>query len=395
MPISTRTQVGIVGAGPSGLVLSHLLYLHGIDSVVVENRSRQYVEERVRAGVLEQGTVDLLTEMGVGERLKAEGLVHYGIELRFSGRGHRIDFQELTGGKGITIYAQHEVLKDLNNARIATGGQVFFEVENVSVHDFDGEKPKIRYQKDGNDYELTCDFIAGCDGFHGICRPSIPAAALTEFDRTYPFAWLGILAQAPPSTEELIYAHHDRGFALHSMRTPQIGRLYIQCDPDEDIEAWSDERIWQELHTRLASDGWKLTEGPILQKGITGMRSYVVEPMQYGRLFLAGDSAHIVPPTGAKGLNLAVADVRVLARGLKHFYSTGSPALLDQYSTTCLRRVWKVQRFSWWMTSMLHRSPSNNPFDHRRQLAELDYVTSSRAAAKTLAENYVGLPMED
>ncbi len=395
MPISTRTQVGIVGAGPSGLVLSHLLYLHGIDSVVVENRSRQYVEERVRAGVLEQGTVDLLTEMGVGERLKAEGLVHYGIELRFSGRGHRIDFQELTGGKGITIYAQHEVLKDLNNARIATGGQVFFEVENVSVHDFDGEKPKIRYQKDGSNYELTCDFIAGCDGFHGICRPSIPAAALTEFDRTYPFAWLGILAQAPPSTEELIYAHHDRGFALHSMRTPQIGRLYIQCDPDEDIEAWSDERIWQELHTRLASDGWKLTEGPILQKGITGMRSYVVEPMQYGRLFLAGDSAHIVPPTGAKGLNLAVADVRVLARGLKHFYTTGSPALLDQYSATCLRRVWKVQRFSWWMTSMLHRSPSDNPFDHRRQLAELDYVTSSRAAAKTLAENYVGLPMED
>jgi p-hydroxybenzoate 3-monooxygenase len=394
VPISTRTQVGIVGAGPAGLVLSHLLYLHGIDSVVVENRSRQYVEDRVRAGVLEQGTVDLLTEMGVGERLKAEGLVHYGIELRFSGRGHRIDFRELTGGKGITIYAQHEVLKDLNNARIATGGQVFFEVENVSVHDFDGEKPKLRYRKDDNDYELTCDFIAGCDGFHGICRPSIPAAVLTEFDRTYPFAWLGILAQAPPSTEELIYAHHDRGFALHSMRTPQIGRLYIQCDPDEDIEAWSDERIWQELHTRLASDGWKLTEGPILQKGITGMRSYVVEPMQFGRLFLAGDSAHIVPPTGAKGLNLAVADVRVLARGLNHFYTTGSPTLLDQYSATCLRRVWKVQRFSWWMTSMLHRSPNDNPFDHRRQLAELDYVTSSKAAAKTLAENYVGLPLE-
>lgn len=394
VPIATRTQVGIVGAGPAGLVLSHLLYLHGIDSVVVENRSRQYVEDRVRAGVLEQGTVDLLTEMGVGERLKAEGLVHYGIELRFSGRSHRIDFRELTGGKGITIYAQHEVLKDLNNARIATGGKVFFEVENVSVHDFDGEKPKLRYRKDDNDYEITCDFIAGCDGFHGICRPSIPAAVLTEFDRTYPFAWLGILAQAPPSTEELIYAHHDRGFALHSMRTPQIGRLYIQCDPDEDIEAWSDDRIWQELQIRLASDDWKLTEGPILQKGITGMRSYVVEPMQFGRLFLAGDSAHIVPPTGAKGLNLAVADVRVLARGLKHFYTTGSPTLLDQYSATCLRRVWKVQRFSWWMTSMLHRSPNDNPFDHRRQLAELDYVTSSKAAAKTLAENYVGLPLE-
>jgi len=308
VPISTRTQVGIVGAGPAGLVLSHLLHLQGIDSVVVENRSRQYVEERVRAGVLEQGTVDLLTQMGVGERMKAEGLVHYGIELRFEGRGHRIDFQELTGGKGITIYAQHEVLKDLNNARIATGGQVFFEVEDVSVHDFHDAKPKIRYRKDGNDYELVCDFIAGCDGFHGICRPSIPAGVLTEYEREYPFGWLGILADAPPSSEELIYAYHDRGFALHSMRTPQIGRLYVQCDPEEDIDAWSDERIWQELQIRLASDGWKLTEGPILQKGVTGMRSFVVEPMRYGRLLLAGDSAHIVPPTGAKGLNLAVAD---------------------------------------------------------------------------------------
>ncbi len=392
--ISTRTQVGIVGAGPAGLVLSHLLHLQGIDSVVVENRSRQYVEERVRAGVLEQGTVDLLTEMGVGERMKKEGLVHYGIELRFEGRGHRIDFQELTGGKGITIYAQHEVLKDLNNARIAAGGQVFFEAEDVSVHDFDGVRPKIRYQKDGTEYELVCDFIAGCDGFHGICRPSIPDGVLTEYEREYPFGWLGILANAPPSSEELIYAYHDRGFALHSMRTPQIGRLYLQCDPDEDIDAWSDERIWQELQIRLSSTGWKLIEGPILQRGVTGMRSYVVEPMQYGRLFLAGDSAHIVPPTGAKGLNLAVADVQVLARALARFYSTGSQRCLNKYSHTCLRRVWKVQRFSWWMTSMLHRFPDENPFDHRRQLAELDYVTSSPAAAKTLAENYVGLPME-
>ncbi len=392
--ISTRTQVGIVGAGPAGLVLSHLLHLQGIDSVVVENRSRSYVEERVRAGVLEQGTVDLLTEIGVGERMKSEGLVHYGIELRFEGRGHRIDFQELTGGKGITIYAQHEVLKDLNNARIAAGGQVFFEVEDVAVHDFDGAKPKIRYRRDGNDYELICDFIAGCDGFHGICRPSIPDGVLTEYEREYPFGWLGILAEAPPSSEELIYAYHDRGFALHSMRTPQIGRLYLQCDPEEDIDAWSDERIWQELQIRLASDGWKLTEGPVLQKGITGMRSYVVEPMQYGRLFLAGDSAHIVPPTGAKGLNLAIADVQVLARALARFYSTGSQCWLNKYSHTCLRRVWKVQRFSWWMTSMLHRFPDENPFDRRRQLAELDYVTSSPAAAKTLAENYVGLPME-
>jgi p-hydroxybenzoate 3-monooxygenase len=390
---SSRTQVGIVGAGPAGLVLSHLLYLQGVDSVVVENRSRQYSEQRVRAGVLEQGTVDLLTEMGVGDRMQAEGLVHHGIELRFNGRGHRIDFQDLTG-KGITIYSQHEVLKDLNNARLATGGQVLFEVEDVSVHDLDTSKPKIQYQKDGNAYELTCDFIAGCDGFHGICRPSIPAGVLTEYVREYPFGWLGILAEAPPSSKELIYTHHDRGFALLSMRTPQISRLYLQCKPDEDIDQWSDEKIWQELQIRLASNGWTLTEGKVLQKGVTGMRSFVVEPMQYGRLFLAGDSAHIVPPTGAKGLNLAVADVQILARALKQFYSTGSRDLLDSYSEVCLRRVWKVQRFSWWMTSMLHRFPDENSFDHRRQLAELDYVTSSRAAAKSLAENYVGLPLE-
>ena len=389
-----RTQVGIVGAGPAGLVLSHLLYLHGIDSIVVENRSRQYVEERVRAGVLEQGTVDLLTEMGVGERMKTEGLIHYGIELRFGGRGHRIDFKDLTDGKGITIYAQHEVLKDLNQARTATGGQVNFEVEDVSVHDLDGSRPAIRYKKDGTAHEISCDFVAGCDGFHGICRPTIPAGVLTEYVREYPFGWLGILAEAPPSSEELVYTYHDRGFALLSMRTPHISRLYLQCKPDEDIALWDDEKIWRELQTRLSSDGWKLTEGEILQKGVTGMRSFVVEPMQYGRLFLAGDSAHIVPPTGAKGLNLAVADVQVLARGFKEFYATGRRDLLDRYSEIALRRVWKVQRFSWWMTSMLHRFPDENPFDHRRQIAELEYVTSSRAAAQTLAENYVGLPME-
>ena len=394
MPISQRTQVGIVGAGPAGLVLSHLLYLNGIDSVVIENRSRQYVEERVRAGVLEQGTVDLLTEMGVGERMKTEGLIHYGIELRFGARSHRIDFQDLTGGKGITIYAQHEVLKDLNNARVATGGQVLIEVENVSVHDLDGSRPRIRYKKDENSYELTCDFLAGCDGFHGICRPSVPTGVLTEYEREYPFGWLGILADAPPSSEELIYTYHDRGFALLSMRTPQISRLYLQCRPDENIDLWSDDEIWRELQIRLASSGWSLTEGRILQKGVTGMRSFVVEPMQYGSLFLAGDSAHIVPPTGAKGLNLAVSDVQILARALKHFYDTGIRDLLDTYSEVCLRRVWKVQRFSWWMTSMLHRFPDEHPFDRRRQLAELDYVTSSRAAAQTLAENYVGLPIE-
>ena len=394
MPIPSRTQIGIVGAGPAGLVLSHLLHLQGIESVVIENRSRQYVEERVRAGVLEQGTVDLLTDTGVGERMKREGMVHHGIELRFHGRRHRIDFKDLTGGKGITIYSQHEVVKDLTNARLAAGGEVLFEVENVSVHDFDGSKPKIRYQKEGLDCELTCDFIAGCDGFHGICRPSIPAVVLAEYDRVYPFAWLGILAEAPPSSEELIYTYHDHGFALLSMRSEKISRLYLQCQPDEDINLWPDEKVWEELNTRLASAGWQLTQGPVIQKGVTGMRSFVVEPMQYGRLFLAGDSAHIVPPTGAKGLNLAVADVRVLARALAHFFTTGHHDLLDAYSQTCLRRVWKVQRFSWWMTSMLHRFPDENLFDRRRQLAELDYVTSSRAASQSLAENYVGLPME-
>ena len=394
MLASSRTQVGVIGAGPAGLVLSHLLYRAGIESVVLENRSRQYVEERVRAGVLEQGTADLLVEMGVGERMKREGLVHEGIELRFGGHRHRIDFRELAGGKGVTIYSQHEVLKDLNDARIAAGGKILFEIQDVSVHDFISRTPTIRYTRDGQACELRCDFVAGCDGFHGVCRPSIPAGALTEYERVYPFAWLGILAEAPPASPELVYTYHHHGFALLSMRTPQISRLYLQCAPDEDLAAWTDDRIWQELSTRLASDGWKLTTGPILQKGISAMRSFVIEPMQYGNLFLAGDSAHIVPPTGAKGLNLAVADVRVLAGALTEYYRSGSRRLLDNYSATCLRRVWKVQRFSWWMTSMLHLFPDGNPFDRRRQLAELDYVVGSRAASQSLAENYVGLPME-
>jgi p-hydroxybenzoate 3-monooxygenase len=395
MPVFQRTQVAIVGAGPAGMVLSHLLALEGVDSIVIENRSRQYVEERVRAGVLEQGTVDLLCQMGVGERMKNEGLAHYGIYLRFSGRNHHIDFKELTGGKGIMIYAQAEVLKDLNNARLASQGEVEFEVDDVDVSDFKLSRPKIRYRnKLGTDYQIECDFIAGCDGFHGICRPSIPAGVLTEYHREYPFAWLGILAAAPPSTDELIYSHHERGFALHSMRTPQVSRLYLQCQPDEELSLWSDERIWQELDLRLGVEGWTLQPGPVLQKGVTGMRSFVVEPMQCGNLFLAGDAAHIVPPTGAKGLNLAVADVWRLALAFKHYYQSGTRARLESYSEECLRRVWKVQRFSWWMTSMLHRFPDDNPFDHRRQLAELDYVTTSRAAAQSLAENYVGLPLE-
>jgi p-hydroxybenzoate 3-monooxygenase len=390
--LSIRTQVGIVGAGPAGLVLSHLLLRRGIDAVIVEARSREYCQQRVRAGVLEQGTVDLLTEMGVAERMKREGLVHDGVEVRFKGEGHRIDFKSLTG-HGITIYAQQEVVKDLIAARIDAGGEIFFEAENVSVHDFDSAHPKIRFHNRGEPSEILCDFIAGCDGFHGVCRPSI-ADALTLYERVFPFAWLGVLAAAPPSSEELIYCRHERGFSLHSMRSPEITRLYLQCAPDEDLSEWPDERIWSELQTRLATrDGWKLTEGPILQKGVTGMRSFVVDPMQYGRLYLAGDAAHIVPPTGAKGLNLAVADVRILAEAIAAFYRSGATELLARYSERCLRRVWLVERFSLWMTSMLHRVPGNDRFEDQRQLAELDYLTSSRAAAQTFAENYVGLPM--
>jgi p-hydroxybenzoate 3-monooxygenase len=390
-----------VGAGPAGLMLSHLLHRMGIDSIVVEARSRQYVEDRVRAGVLEQGTADLMAETGVGERLKREGLIHHGVMFRFGGRTHRFDFDDLAGGRCIIVYPQNKVVADLFDARAAAGGRVVTEVEDASVHDFagtegGGARPKIRFRKGGEAQEIECDFVAGCDGFHGVCRPSIPAGALKLYDRVYPFGWLGILAEAPPSSEELIYAYHERGFALLSMRTPTISRLYVQCRPDEDIREWPDERIWKELHLRLASSdpGWKLTEGKILQKGVTGMRSFVTEPMQHGKLFLAGDAAHIVPPTGAKGLNLAIADVRVLADGLAEFYSNDKKALLENYSAKCLRRVWKVQRFSWWMTSMLHLFDTDNAFDQRRQLAELDYVTSSRVAQQSLAENYVGLPME-
>ena len=392
-----RSQVGIVGAGPAGLMLSHLLHLEGIESIVLEYRSRDYIENRIRAGVLEQNTVDMLNDSGVGDRMKKEGMVHHGIELRFGGQGHRIDMHELTGGRAITVYGQHEVVKDLIAARLDAGGQILFEAEAANVHDLDTSTPRICFQKDGEDQELTCDVIAGCDGFHGVCRSSIPEGALTVYERKYPFAWLGILAETPPSSEELIYTYHERGFALHSMRSPELTRLYIQCDPDDDIQDWSDERIWEELHTRLATEeGWALTEGPILEegKGITPMRSFLVEPMQYGRLFLAGDAAHVVTPTGAKGMNLAVADVRVLARALTQFYESGRTDLLDRYSESCLQRVWRAQHFSWWMTSMLHRFDDDDAFRHRLQLAELDYVTSSQTAAATLAENYVGLPMD-
>jgi len=384
-----RTQVGIIGAGPAGLMLSHLLHLAGIESVVFEAHSRQYVEERVRAGVLEQGTVDLLIKSGVGGRLKKQGLAHHGIELSFSGQRHRIDFADLTPGRSITVYAQQEVIKDLINARLEAGGQIHFETQGVSLHGLDSATPSIRSRVG----ELECDFVAGCDGWHGISRGSAPAGALRFFERTYPFAWLGILAEAAPASQELIYAYHERGFALFSMRSPTITRLYLQVAPDEDLAQWPDARIWEELQRRLAtSDGWKPADGAILQKGVTGMRSFVTEPMQFGRLFLAGDAAHVVPPTGAKGMNLAIADVRVLARAFAEFYASRRGDLLDQYSATCLRRVWKVQRFSSWMTSMLHRFDCEDGFEQRRQLAELDYVTSSRAAAASLAENYVGLP---
>jgi len=392
-----RTQVGIVGAGPAGLLLSHLLHLQGVESVIVEARDRNYIEERIRAGVLEQGTVDLLIHAGVGERMTREGLIHRGIAIRFDGHSHRLDFGDLTGGKAITVYGQHEVVKDLIAARLAAGGQIVFEAARVSIHDLDGNRPRIRYEdNNGIRCELACDLIAGCDGGHGICRSSIPEGVLTTYQRDYPFAWLGILAESIPLSEELIYTHHERGFALFSMRAPTITRLYLQCAPDENIAEWPDEGIWAELHARLDEKQGepRLAEGPILRKGVTAMRSLVAEPMRYGRLFLAGDAAHIVPATGAKGLNLAVADVQVLARAITTYYSTGQADLLDRYSDTCLRRVWKVQRFSLWMTSLLHRFATQTAYDQRIQRAELEYLVHSRAAAQSLAENYVGLPLE-
>ncbi|WAL66001.1 4-hydroxybenzoate 3-monooxygenase [Amycolatopsis cynarae] len=389
-----RTQAGIIGAGPAGLLLSYLLHAEGIDAVVIEARSREYVERRVRAGVCEHPTVELLREIGVGTRLDAEGLPHHGFSLRFDGEDHRIALTELTG-KAITVYGQQEIVKDLIAAHEVKGYPVEFEVSDVALHDLDTENPRVTYRDSaGNRRELVCDVIAGCDGFHGISRPSIPAGAIRTFEREYPFAWLGVLARTAPSHEELIYTYHERGFALHSMRSPEITRLYLQVPHDEKIDAWPDEEIWSELALRLETgdERFSLREGPILDKGITPMRSFVTEPMRYGRLFLAGDAAHIVPPTGAKGMNLAVADVTVLSRALVELLRHNRTELAESYSDICLKRVWRAEHFSWYMTSMLHVDPAADDFGRRLQLSQLRYTASSRAAATSLAENYVGLP---
>ena len=387
-----KTQIAIIGAGPAGLLLSHLLHLKGIESVVLESRTRADIESTIRAGVLEQGTMDLLNEAGVGARMRSEGALHHGIELAFGGKRHRIDLSELTG-RAITVYAQHEVIKDLVAARVAAGGQLLFEVSDVSLHDIDSEQPSVRFMHRGEPQRLIADFVIGCDGFHGIARASIPHALQRDHQRIYPFGWFGILVESAPSSDELIYAQHERGFALVSTRSPMVQRHYFQCDPKDEVANWSDDRIWSELHTRLEnSDGWKLKEGKIFRKNIIGMRSFVSTPMQHGRLFLAGDAAHIVPPTGAKGMNLAVADVRLLSIALEEFYEDGQQDRLETYTETALKRVWRAEHFSWWMTSLLHRFEDASPFQQELQRAELEYVISSRAAATVLAENYVGLP---
>lgn len=390
-----RTQVGIIGTGPAGLMLAHLLRLAGIESVVLESRSRKDIEETIRAGVLEQGTVDLMVEAGVGERLKREGFCHEGIILRFDGRDERIDFPALTGGKKVTVYAQHEVIKDLVEARLDGAGPLLFEVKDVSVYDLATDQPKIRFRHGDEVTELQCDFIAGCDGTQGISRRAIPPGVLTVFEKIYPFAWYGILCKAPPSSDELIYALHERGFALVSTRSPEIQRMYLQVDPGDKVENWSDERTWEEFRKRLATrDGWAPKEGPIFHKSVIGMRSFVVEPMQYGRLFLAGDAAHVVPPTGAKGLNLAATDVKYLSAALIEFYRENSEAGIDGYSARCLRRIWKAERFSWWFTALMHRFPEDGAIVAKFQQAELDYLLHSDAGMRSIAENYVGLPLD-
>ena len=390
-----RTQVGIVGAGPAGLFLSHLLQRAGIDCVILEARSRDYIEQRVRAGVLEQGTVDVIEALGLGERMRRERMIDKALDIRFVGGTIHVDFATMAGGKMATIYGQQELVKDLVAARLAAGGAIRFEAEVLGLDNLEGGKPSLRYREDGREATLDCDFIAGCDGFHGVCRGAIPDGVLTTYDHIFPFGWLGILSESPP-IREMTYANHERGFALFSRRSPRVSRHYIQCTPEEDLANWPDARIWEELHIRLGdTDGSELVEGRIFQKGVTPVRSTVVAPMRHGALFLAGDAAHIVPPTGAKGLNLAVADVRVLARAMAEFFRSGSTALLDRYPDTCLKRVWKTVRYSNYMTNLLHRFPAHSPFERQLQLAELAYVKGSRIATAVIAENYVGLPFED
>jgi p-hydroxybenzoate 3-monooxygenase len=385
-----RTQVAIIGAGPAGLLLSHLLHLQGVASVVLESRSREDIEATIRAGVLEQGTMDILTASGVGERMQKEGALHHGIELSFNGKRHRIDFEALTG-KAITVYAQHEVIKDLVAARLAAGGEIQFQVSDVSIHGIETLSPSVTYQYGGQSQRIDADFVIGCDGFHGVSRPAIPDNVRQDYQRIYPFGWFGILVESAPSSDELIYARHERGFALVSTRSPTVQRLYFQCDPKDNVDHWSDDRIWAELHTRLENnDGWKVKEGKIFQKNIIGMRSFVSTPMQHGRLFLAGDAAHIVPPTGAKGLNLAVGDVKLLSQALTEFYKSASETSLQAYSETALKRVWRAEYYSWWMTSLLHTFDDATPFERQMQLAELEFVVNSKAMATALAENYVG-----
>jgi len=389
--LTARTKVGIIGAGPAGLLLSHLLALEGIDSVVLESRSRRYVEERIRAGVLEQGTVDTLRASGAADRLDREGLEHAGIYLRFDGSDHHIDFPGLTGGRKITVYGQQEVVKDLIALRLANGGDVRFEARATRIEGLEADRPVVVFEQAGEERRLECDYVAGCDGYHGISRHTIPNGVLSEYVRDYPFAWLGVLAEATPASDELIYAHHKDGFALHSMRSPTLSRNYVQVDPHDDIEEWPDERFWETFSLRMETHGpSEVHQGPITDKTIATMRSFVVEPMQYRRLFLAGDAAHIVPPTGAKGLNLAVADVRLLAKGLTEQYREGRDERLSRYSRDCLRKVWRAQHFSWWMTSLLHRFPDDDDYGFKLQLAQLRWLMSSEAAARSLAENYVG-----
>ena len=390
-----RTQVAIIGAGPSGLLLGQILSRAGISTLILERQSADHVLGRIRAGVLEQGTIDLLEAAGVGQRLQRQGLVHGGFELLFKGARHRIDLQALTGGRQVMVYGQTELTRDLMEARAAAGQPSVYQASELSIHDFAGQQPRVRYVSQGRQHELACDFIAGCDGFHGVCRASVPRGAITEYEKVYPFGWLGLLADVPPVSPELIYANTERGFALCSMRSTSRARYYLQCPLTDTLSQWTDQAFWNELKNRLDPQAREqLVTGPAIEKGIAPLRSFVAEPMRFGRLFLAGDAAHIVPPTGAKGLNLAASDINYLSAALREFYQDSSSAGIDSYSARCLRRVWRAERFSWWFTSLMHQFPEAGGFGQKLQEAELDYLVHSTAAATALAENYVGLPLD-